>query len=89
MDGGSDRGWKGERGEGGKEQGKGWREEYELSLHNLNSVCSGLGGLWLFFGFVTIGLSRGYGWGCKRCPFTLQKTPFYDAKGRLLEGERA
>ena len=33
-----------ERGEGGMRQGKEWRGEYELSLHNLNSVCSGLGG---------------------------------------------
>ena len=33
-----------ERGEDGMEQGRGWRGEYELSLHNLNPVCSCLGG---------------------------------------------
>ena len=74
MVGGSDRGWneigegvEGNRRKGGMRQGKGMkgnrgggrRRVYELSLHNLNPVCSGLGGLWLFFGFVTIGLSRG------------------------------
>jgi hypothetical protein len=68
---GQGRGWKGTGGEDGIGQGRGRRGEYELSLHNLNPVCSGLGGWWLIFGFVTIGLSRGYGWGCKRCPFAL------------------
>ena len=51
MVGGSDRGWNGigERVEGnrngsGMRQGRGRRGDYELSLHNLNPVCSGLGG---------------------------------------------
>jgi len=43
----------------------------------------------LIFGFVTIGLSGGYGWGCKRRPFALQNMPFYTAKDALLRCKRA
>jgi len=38
---------------------------------------------------VTDGVVKGALLRCKTYPFTLQKTPFYDAKGRLLEGKRA
>ena len=42
---GQGRGWKGTGREDGIGQGRGRRGVYELSLHNLNLVCSGLGGL--------------------------------------------
>ena len=39
--------------------------------------------------FVTIRQSKAYKTPRKRAPFTLQKGIFYNAKGRLLHGERA
>ena len=42
----------------------------------------------LIFSFVTIRNTNGYKHPSKRCPFTLQKGVFYNAKGRRLKSKK-
>ena len=60
-----------------------------LSLHLLTVAKPIFKSFSLKAAFVTVSFTDSYIWHCKRASFTLQKVPFYTAKGHLLPCKRA
>ena len=62
---------------------------FEIPLQTVRCYCSQTSPLSLKTTFVTYRESVSYKEACKRCPFALQKMPFYTSKDALLHCKRA
>ena len=69
--------------------GEGRGEAFEIPLQIIRRHCSQINPLSLKTGFVTYRESVSYKQTGKRCPFALQKMPFYTSKDALLHCKRA
>ena len=64
-------------------------QAFEILLQTVRCYCSQINPLSLKIAFVTYRESVSYKEVCKRCPFALQKMPFYTSKDALLHCKRA